>query len=246
MASDVPSFFFSYSRDDAQFVLKLASDLRAAGVAVWIDQLDIGAGERWDVAVEQALKASPGLLLVLSPSSVASPNVRDELCFALEANRKVVPVLHQKCDIPFRVRRLQYIDFTADYEQGLERLLQAVKSSRARGGDDPASAGAAPGPPTPARQWILPLIAAFVIVTALAYYFYSTTRRAPESPCQEYARRAVEQNRQATAVGCNVSGPRWHADHDVHFQWCRVAPPAVADAEESARRTELSTCAGKK
>ena len=38
--------FFSYSRDDSEFVLKLAKDLRAAGADVWLDQLDIGAGKR--------------------------------------------------------------------------------------------------------------------------------------------------------------------------------------------------------
>ena len=31
--------FFSYSRDDSEFVLKLAKDLRAASVNVWLDQL---------------------------------------------------------------------------------------------------------------------------------------------------------------------------------------------------------------
>ena len=40
--------FFSYSRADGEFVLKLASDLRAAGIDLWLDQEDIPPGERWD------------------------------------------------------------------------------------------------------------------------------------------------------------------------------------------------------
>ncbi len=36
--------FFSYSRLDAEFALKLAKDLRNAGASVWIDQLDISPG----------------------------------------------------------------------------------------------------------------------------------------------------------------------------------------------------------
>ena len=65
-------FFFSYGRADAEFVLKLAADLRSNGTNVWFDQLDIPAGARWDRAVEEALHASPCLLVVLSPASVAT------------------------------------------------------------------------------------------------------------------------------------------------------------------------------
>lgn len=54
--------FISYSRADAEFALKLAKDLRSAGADIWIDQLDIVSGERWDEAVEEALE----VLILLS------------------------------------------------------------------------------------------------------------------------------------------------------------------------------------
>jgi len=41
--------FFSYARDDSEFVLKLATELREQGINLWLDQLDIEAGERWDL-----------------------------------------------------------------------------------------------------------------------------------------------------------------------------------------------------
>ena len=63
--------FFSYSRDDSDFVLRLAEDLKHAGANVWLDQLDIAPGRRWARAVEDALTNCPRLLVVLSPSSVA-------------------------------------------------------------------------------------------------------------------------------------------------------------------------------
>ena len=44
---DAPTAFFSYSRDDSEFALRLAEDLKAAGAGVWIDQLDIQPGQRW-------------------------------------------------------------------------------------------------------------------------------------------------------------------------------------------------------
>jgi len=114
--------FFSYSRTDAAFALRLANDLRASGADIWIDQLDIEPGARWDAAIQAALKESNDLIVVLSPKAVASENIMDEVSFALEHNRRVVPVLIEQCEIPFRLKRLQYISFIEGYDKGYERL----------------------------------------------------------------------------------------------------------------------------
>jgi hypothetical protein len=118
--------FLSYAREDAEFVLRLAKDLRAGGADVWIDQLDIKAGERWDCAVENALAKCPELLVILSPAAVESANVMDEVSFALDKGKTVLPVKHRNCEIPFRLRRLQYVDLTLNYKAGLGRLLETL------------------------------------------------------------------------------------------------------------------------
>lgn len=124
MAND--TIFFSYSRDDSMFVMELAKDLRAAGATVWLDQLDIQPGTHWDSSVEKALQESNTLLVVLSSSSVKSHNVMDEVSYALEENKKVVPLLKENCQIPFRLRRLQYADFSGNRETGLKHLVDAL------------------------------------------------------------------------------------------------------------------------
>lgn len=145
-----PKVFFSYSRADSEFVLKLAKDLRSAGVNLWIDQLDIAAGDRWDKAVEDALAAAPCLLVVLSPASVESHNVMDEVSLAFDERKKIVPVLAHACTIPFRLRRLQHVDFTVDYDRGLEGVLKALNLrpsagvQTARDGSDGAAVRSAP------------------------------------------------------------------------------------------------------
>src|SRR5262249_61595355 len=110
--AEAHNVFSSYSRADAEFALQRATDLRSAGVDLWIDQLDIPAGAQWDIAVEEALKQCPCLLVILSPMSAASQNVMDEVSFAIERNKRILPVLYRNCDIPFRLKRLQYIDFS--------------------------------------------------------------------------------------------------------------------------------------
>jgi len=129
--------FFSYSRLDAEFALKLAKDLRNAGAAVWIDQLDISPGDHWDIAIQKAVGGSSSLLVVLSPHSVESENVMDEVSYALEEKKLVIPVLYRKCDIPLRLRRVQYIDVQADYDAGLQRILTQLQTHQKNIGSSP-------------------------------------------------------------------------------------------------------------
>jgi len=127
--------FISYSREDSAFALKLAEDLKAAGAAVWLDQLDIAPGQRWAKAVQEALNGCPRMLVILSPASATSTNVDDEVSFALEEKKAVIPVLYRECKIPFRLRPFQYADFRGDYDLALKRLVRTLpaesKSSQA-------------------------------------------------------------------------------------------------------------------
>ena len=73
---------------------------------MWLDQLDLDPGQRWARAIEEALIHCPRLLVVLSPASVTSKNVEDEISFALEEGKPVIPVLYRDCRIPLRLRSL--------------------------------------------------------------------------------------------------------------------------------------------
>lgn len=167
-----PIVFFSYSRQDSEFALKLGKDLRASGISIWLDQLDIKPGERWDVAIEKTLAECSRILVVLSPASVESTNVMDEVSYALEERRVVIPVLHRDCEIPFRLRRLQHTDFRTDYQTGLDKLLQylnAGPAAIAAAADKPETDGketATRGPPGK-KVWV---IAAAAVVAVLGVW----------------------------------------------------------------------------
>lgn len=122
------TIFVSYARADADVALKLAGDLKTAGVNVWLDQLDIPPGERWDRAVEEALERSKRLIVILSPTSVGSENVMDEVSYAIDEKKDIVPVIIERCRLPLRMRRFQFIDFTADYRSSLKKLLSVLNA----------------------------------------------------------------------------------------------------------------------
>jgi hypothetical protein len=76
--------------------------------------------------VQEALRRCPNQIVVLSPDSVKSDNVMDEVSYALEEHKQVIPVLYHECEMPFRLGRVQYIDFRVDYQRGLGDLLKAL------------------------------------------------------------------------------------------------------------------------
>jgi hypothetical protein len=120
--------FFSYSRMDAsEFTLKLALDLKKEGFNVWIDQEDIRAGTEWDLEIEKALETCDCLLFIESEKSVSSHNVLDEVYYALEQKKRVIPIIYHDSKTPFRIQRLQHIDFSKNYDEGLPDLIKELK-----------------------------------------------------------------------------------------------------------------------
>ena len=46
------------------------------------------------------------MLLILSPASVKSKNVRNEISFALDENKVIIPVLFRDCTVPLQLHRV--------------------------------------------------------------------------------------------------------------------------------------------
>ncbi|MCW8980178.1 MAG: toll/interleukin-1 receptor domain-containing protein [Altibacter sp.] len=125
--------FISYSRADTEYVSKLVTDLRSMDFEVWFDK-NIRSGEEWDNVIEREIKNADAMILVLSATSVASNNVKDEMSYALELDKHVSPIKIEPCAVPMRLARKQHIDFTeTTYEKGLTRLVEdlnyALKTS---------------------------------------------------------------------------------------------------------------------
>ena len=115
--------FISYSRANSDFAVRLAKDLKSSGYNVWLDQLDIPTGTRWDDEIELALEACTTFIIILSPESLKSQNVKDEVGYAIDAGKDILPVLIKSGDVPFRLRRFQYVDFTnKPYDASLKEI----------------------------------------------------------------------------------------------------------------------------
>jgi hypothetical protein len=119
--------FISYSRTNEAFAVKLATELKISGYSVWLDQLDIPTGARWDDEIEKALRECGIFLAILTPAFIASENAKDEIGYAIDHGKRILPVLLQECEIPFRLRRFQYIDFTRmNYSEGVRHAKEML------------------------------------------------------------------------------------------------------------------------
>jgi hypothetical protein len=119
--------FISYSRVNSDFAVRLAKDLKKAGLDIWFDQLDIPTGARWDDEIEKALDKSETFLIILSSESIQSQNVKDEIGYAVDAGKHILPVVLENCNVPFRLRRFQYVDFTnRPYENSLAEIKHLI------------------------------------------------------------------------------------------------------------------------
>lgn len=148
--SDQPSlgnsYFLSYSRDDESLAMRFAHDLRERGIAMWVDQLDIRPSERWDRAIERAVRECRGLVVILSPRSVASDNVADEISFAIDSGKSVLPIMIERCTLPLRITRMQVINATGSYDRALEQCVCELQRA--------AGAPASPAEPAPTPKGI--------------------------------------------------------------------------------------------
>ncbi len=123
--------FLSYSRDDLKIMNRLRDDLRAAGLKVWTDEgIPLGSSS-WKLEIEQGIRGSTCLVVLLSPDAAASRWVRAEIDFAEAQRKPIFPVLvrgEESEAVPFGLSTHQWIDLrdTRDYPQQFRRLTAAL------------------------------------------------------------------------------------------------------------------------
>lgn len=120
--------FLSYSSHDQPWVREFASALREAGVKGWFDAHDLLPGERWRDRIEQALRQSRILVMVLTADSVTRPWTFFELGAAVADKKRIVPVLAEGVDIselPPLVRLYQFVHEPSPREAA-KRVAEAV------------------------------------------------------------------------------------------------------------------------
>lgn len=120
--------FLSYSPQDRKWASAFADSLKGAGVRLW-DAYDLVPGDRWQERIEEALRASRALVLILSSHSVDSRWTFFELGAALADGKRIIPVLAgdlQLNDLSPLLRQFQILTESSPAEAG-KRVAQAIE-----------------------------------------------------------------------------------------------------------------------
>src|SRR5215469_9023957 len=104
--------FISHSAKDREFATRFAEDLDKAGLRVWLDLWHIKPGDSFVGAIEQAMKASRFLLIVMSPDYFQSAWTNQEWQYTLAqelagSGIRLIPILLRDCEIPAILRTKQ-------------------------------------------------------------------------------------------------------------------------------------------
>jgi TIR domain len=118
--------YISYSQQDETFATQLTRDLKGQGIEAWIGPLAAAGVADLGRAVEIALRDATFVLVVVSKDSAQSDQVRNEISYALEHQKRIVPLLTAQVDLPLRLFRLQRVDFTGDYSSALRTLANTL------------------------------------------------------------------------------------------------------------------------
>lgn len=133
---DLQSVFISYGWEDAEsFARRLADDLKANGCGlVFFDRESIRKASNFDVKIEHGIRDTVVFAAVLTPYSVRDDSIcRNETVIAHNENKQIVPLRvnnNPKLPIPLLLVRRNWIDFSANYENGLSALVRFLQGDQ--------------------------------------------------------------------------------------------------------------------
>ncbi|MEP7137652.1 MAG: toll/interleukin-1 receptor domain-containing protein [Chloroflexota bacterium] len=128
--------FISYSRQDTQIVDHVVARLKSDGFEVWLDRENIKGGDLWRKQIVKAIHTSDAFLLMLSPNSTASDNVRKEVDLAESAKRRLFPFVLASVDLPeellYQLSGVQWIEFYTNPDESYQELVNILREHQQR------------------------------------------------------------------------------------------------------------------
>lgn len=126
--------FISYARRDSDRVYPITDILDSENFDIWIDKNDIPVGELWPQQIVQGIENADTYLIFISPASLESKNVINELTLAYEEKIKrglqIIPIILTPSEFPnqarFQLTGIEWIDFSEDFHGSLKHLVHIL------------------------------------------------------------------------------------------------------------------------
>lgn len=140
----VDHVFLSYVRENTAAIDRLARELEARGVPVWLDRERLLPGQRWRDVIRSAIRAGDLFIACFSKEYLARDRsyMNEELTLAIDELRQrptnrswFIPVSLDGTEIPARnigggetIQDLQWVNLAIGWERGVALIAQAVSA----------------------------------------------------------------------------------------------------------------------
>lgn len=118
--------FISHCSDDGDFAELLKLRLEKNGFKGWIDIERLKVGEDWRLEIDDTIKKSIALIVIMTKEARESEYVTYEWAFGLGANIKIIPILLNQTQLHPRLESLQYLDFTNRRARPWDTLIERL------------------------------------------------------------------------------------------------------------------------
>ena len=136
----MPALFISHSSHDGAIAAEITASLKQLGYEeVFLDfdkETGIGAGADWEKTLYEKLSRCHALILILTPSWLASTWCRIELAQARALGKVILPIICQPLGQRYVLPEIQAVDVIDWKSDGLDRVemrLRSITSELARG-----------------------------------------------------------------------------------------------------------------
>ena len=85
--------FISYSRKNTEYAKKIVDALRVHDLDAWVDWDDIPPTADWQEEIKKGIANADSFLFLLSPDSLASEVCDQEVDWAIENGKRLIPVI---------------------------------------------------------------------------------------------------------------------------------------------------------
>lgn len=100
--------FISHCEEDAEIALEIAISLEKVGYTTWCYELDSIPGPSYLIQTGQAIEQAQSVVLIISPHSVGSRQVTNEVVRAHESGKYFIPILQDITHIEFQNRQPEW------------------------------------------------------------------------------------------------------------------------------------------
>ncbi len=186
-----PYIFISYAHKDKDIVYPLIQSWHEHGYRIWYDE-GIDPGNEWPDAIANALNRCFQFVVLITPKSIQSQNVRNEINYALSKKKSFLAIHLEKTELPEGLS-LQMGSFQAimawkmDDETAWKAIQRGLAAETLAGGKPSASASKLRLSRLRwyrAKKYAFYLIPLIIILIAFLFYFQNfnanSSRPAPD------------------------------------------------------------------